>query len=126
MTTQDSSHTAPPGIASRLALLAIRGYQRWLSPIKGFRCAHAVHHGGPGCSGYAMQAISEHGLFGALGAIRRRFRACQAALGVLKSEQAGDTEGSAEGDGETAKAPKNGVSWCDLSVVCCAFCGGSQ
>jgi putative component of membrane protein insertase Oxa1/YidC/SpoIIIJ protein YidD len=25
-------------------------YQRYLSPCKGFRCAHAAWHGGPSCS----------------------------------------------------------------------------
>jgi putative component of membrane protein insertase Oxa1/YidC/SpoIIIJ protein YidD len=82
-----------PGPAAALALLAIRGYQRWLSPLKGFRCAHAVLHGGPGCSGYAASAIHAHGLIGALGAIRQRFRDCRAAYEVLKSEQSGEDAG---------------------------------
>ena len=87
------------GPLSALALLAIRGYQRWLSPLKGFRCAHAVLHGGSGCSGYAMQEIRLRGLIGALGAIRRRFSDCRAAFEALKSEQSGDGGIGDEGAG---------------------------
>ncbi len=73
------------GPLSALALLAIRGYQRWLSPLKGFRRAHSVLHCGRGCSSYAMQEIRTSGLIGALGAVRQRFRDCRAALEVLKT-----------------------------------------
>lgn len=38
--------TRPAGVAQRLALLLIGAYRRWLSPYKGFRCAHAALHGG--------------------------------------------------------------------------------
>jgi putative component of membrane protein insertase Oxa1/YidC/SpoIIIJ protein YidD len=36
----------------RLALAAIRGYQRWISPRKGFRCALRTATGGDSCSAY--------------------------------------------------------------------------
>jgi putative component of membrane protein insertase Oxa1/YidC/SpoIIIJ protein YidD len=80
------------GPASRLALLAIRGYQRWLSPYKGFRCAHAVLHGGPGCSGYAAEVIHARGLVDAVGPIRQRFRDCRAAYQVMSSQGSGKEE----------------------------------
>lgn len=79
----------PVGPLAALALLAIRGYQRWLSPLKGFRCAHAVLHGGPGCSGYVASAIRARGLWGAAGAIRQRFQECRAAYAVLHSTESG-------------------------------------
>ncbi len=41
----------------RITLVAIRGYQRWISPALGQRCRFA-----PSCSHYTAQAISAHGL----------------------------------------------------------------
>lgn len=58
-------------------------YQRFISPYKGFRCAHNVKHQTGSCS-YAVKAlISEYGLISALPFIRSRFRACQHACNDL-------------------------------------------
>jgi putative component of membrane protein insertase Oxa1/YidC/SpoIIIJ protein YidD len=38
--------TRRPGLRERFALCAIRGYQRFLSPYKGFSCALRVATGG--------------------------------------------------------------------------------
>ncbi len=64
---------------SQLSLLAIRGYQRHLSPRKGYACAYRMAHGGTGCSGFAKAAIAESGLIAALPLIRARFQACRTA-----------------------------------------------
>ncbi len=69
---------------SRAALLAIGGYQRWLSPQKGWSCAYRLAHGGPGCSGFAKRAIAEQGFVAAWPAIRQRFRACHDAAFLLQ------------------------------------------
>lgn len=45
-----------------LALLFIRFYQRFISPRKGFRCAHAAFFGGASCSGAIYNLILERGL----------------------------------------------------------------
>lgn len=65
----------------------IAGYQRWISPVKGYRCAHAVLHGGPGCSGFAQQAIRAHGLWRGLALLRERFRHCRQAMLTLNGEE---------------------------------------
>lgn len=57
----------------------IRLYQRWISPYKGFRCAHRVVHGGASCSEFAVQAIQSHGAFGFWPEFRARLAACNAA-----------------------------------------------
>jgi putative component of membrane protein insertase Oxa1/YidC/SpoIIIJ protein YidD len=72
------------------ALTAIRGYQRFLSPRKGYACADRLRHGGTGCSGYAKLTISDLGLICALPLIRNRFRACHAAA-VAMDEARGVT-----------------------------------
>ena len=43
--------------AARLAIGAIRAYQRWISPLLGMRCR--FH---PSCSSYAVSAIQRHGV----------------------------------------------------------------
>ena len=57
----------------------ITGYQRYLSPRKGYSCAYRVVYGGPGCSGFSKQAIAEQGFFRAIPAIRLRFNLCRVA-----------------------------------------------
>ena len=61
---------------SRLALAAIRLYQRHLSPIKGFSCALRVRTGGDSCSAYGYRIIERHGLPLGLVLLRRRLRRC--------------------------------------------------
>jgi putative membrane protein insertion efficiency factor len=53
-----------------LLLALVRGYRRWLSPLKPPCCRFL-----PTCSGYALEALSEHGaLVGSLLAARRVLR----------------------------------------------------
>jgi putative membrane protein insertion efficiency factor len=59
-------------LVSRIALLILKGYQRWLSPLIGSRCR--FH---PSCSDYARVAIARFGaLRGGWLGIRRILR-CQ-------------------------------------------------
>jgi putative component of membrane protein insertase Oxa1/YidC/SpoIIIJ protein YidD len=68
---------------SRAALAAIGGYQRHISPRKGYACAYRVAHGGTGCSGFAKHAIRDYGLIRAIPLIRARFSACRDAAKEL-------------------------------------------
>jgi len=61
-----------------LALRLIRAYQRWLSPRKGFVCAHRVHRGGAGCSAVGFRLIRRHGLWHGWPLLRERLRRCAA------------------------------------------------
>jgi len=69
---------------TRAALHAIHGYQRLLSPRKGYACAYRILLGGTGCSGFARQAMLEARLIRALPAIRARFSACHDAAEELR------------------------------------------
>ncbi|QKY06178.1 membrane protein insertion efficiency factor YidD [Janthinobacterium lividum] len=60
----------------RLALLAIRAYQRYLSPYKGYSCALRVLTGRDSCSAYGYKVIARHGLRPGLALLQRRLRAC--------------------------------------------------
>lgn len=45
------------GLPQRAVVAAIRGYQRWLSPLKmGSTCRFE-----PSCSAYALEAVATHG-----------------------------------------------------------------
>ncbi|WP_050409231.1 membrane protein insertion efficiency factor YidD [Massilia sp. NR 4-1] len=47
---------------AKLVLGAIRAYQRYLSPYKGFSCCFRVVTGRDSCSGYGYRVIGRYGL----------------------------------------------------------------
>jgi len=69
--------------AARALAVLITGYQRYLLPYKGFRCAHRVLHGGSSCSAFAKQVLLRRGVVEAFLRMRRRFVACAAAAAIL-------------------------------------------
>lgn len=96
-------------MVSQIALGAIWGYQRWISPRKGWRCAHSVLHGGTGCSGHAKHAIRSHGIWAAIPLIRQRLRECREASVALRANCAvcneRDPEDSSGEDGRPNRGP---------------------
>lgn len=54
----------------------IQAYRRWISPHKGFACAHRIHCGGASCSKVGERLIRRHGLRGGLPLLRKRLRRC--------------------------------------------------
>lgn len=66
----------PPSPFTALALAAVRVYQRWVSPYKGFACAHRVHRGGPGCSAVGARLLRRYGVWNGWPLLRQRLRAC--------------------------------------------------
>lgn len=59
------------------AVLAISGYQQYISPHKGFCCAHRVATGDLSCSEYVKRQIQSKGLFRSLKAMFFRFAECK-------------------------------------------------
>lgn len=59
-----------------LALLAIRGYQRYLSPRKGFCCAYAAFTGHASCSALGYRAIRRFGVIDGIALLDRRLYKC--------------------------------------------------
>lgn len=116
-------------MVSKLALGAIWGYQRYISPHKGFRCAHSVLHGGTGCSGFAKHAIRDAGLWGAFPAIRQRFRDCRTASETLRANCAVHANWAEEQSGKAKRRRrrkrKDGEGWFGTACDCgdFAFCG---
>nr|WP_290223739.1 membrane protein insertion efficiency factor YidD [Trichocoleus desertorum] len=71
----------------QVAASAIAGYQKHLSPHKGFSCAHRLLHRGESCSQYVKRMILEQGLWAAIPAMRSRFAECKVANQVLQARR---------------------------------------
>jgi putative component of membrane protein insertase Oxa1/YidC/SpoIIIJ protein YidD len=102
MPATSAPHGSCVELSTRLAVNAIRGYQQWISPYKGFRCAHRVRHGGHSCSEFARLTILDHGIAAAWPAIRQQFRECRAAALFLR-EQRRAALNSTDSDPENAQ-----------------------
>ena len=59
-----------------IALLAVRLYQRHLSPHKGFVCAYRVHTGRCSCSEIGFRAIRRFGVIDGCAVLRERLNLC--------------------------------------------------
>lgn len=68
-------------------LLFIGVYQRFLSPIKGFNCAHHKLHNGDTCSNAIKKIIVEHSLIDLPTLSRQRFRECKNASIELATQR---------------------------------------
>ncbi|HAX76077.1 MAG TPA: membrane protein insertion efficiency factor YidD [Cyanobacteria bacterium UBA11372] len=74
-------------LVRQVAIAAIKTYQRYISPHKGFACPHRVLYGSESCSGYIKGAIAQQGLLQATSIARERFKACKTASLILRSQQ---------------------------------------
>lgn len=63
--------------------LMITGYQKYLSPYKGFCCAHRVWHGGDSCSEFVRQTLLQEGVLASIPKTRLRFQECKVAAMAL-------------------------------------------
>lgn len=59
-----------------IVLWAIRGYQRYISPYKGFSCAWRIHTGRCGCSAIGHRAIRRYGVLTGLAVLYQRLYLC--------------------------------------------------
>lgn len=67
--------------------LSIKGYQRYVSPYKGFCCAHRHLHGGVGCSGYALRVFRKYPFLKAYSMTLKRFNKCKVAAATLSENE---------------------------------------
>ncbi len=98
---------------SQVSVLLITGYQRYLSPLKGYSCAHRVLYGNESCSQYVKQTILGRGLSDAWPDSRQRFRDCRSAyVTIMASRNDQDRSEYEEFDGDRRKNNQNSRS-CD-------------
>ena len=99
---------------SPVACWLIELYQRWLSPLKGFRCAYRARHARrDSCSQYGKRAIAKLGLLAGLQLLRRRFDRCHVA-----AQQVLDYEPRRRTKKVNANAPLRRGCDCDPSAAC--------
>jgi len=77
---------------SYLLLSLIRAYQRFISPYKGFHCAHHQLHRGDTCSNAVKYLIQNNSFRAAIPLIRARFKACHQAAQSLQAIQSPNTD----------------------------------
>ncbi|MBD2294927.1 membrane protein insertion efficiency factor YidD [Anabaena sphaerica FACHB-251] len=113
-------------VARKVGVSAITGYQKHISPHKGFRCAHRVFYGGESCSQYIKRVIAEEGLKAAFVKSRVRFQSCKQANLILRS-QAEELEPTETDEDEQTKQPQpitpklscqNSFDMVDLGINC--------
>lgn len=69
----------------KFAFASITGYQKYISPYKGFACAHRLLYGGESCSQYVKRMMVEKNLRVAIQASKQRFRACKKANRIIRA-----------------------------------------
>ncbi|MEH2234901.1 membrane protein insertion efficiency factor YidD [Nostoc sp.] len=91
----------------QVSAAAITGYQKHISPHKGFACAHRILYGSESCSQYIKRVIAKEGLKAAFVNSHERFQACKQANQILRRHIAASyvctqTENSEESTEEEA------------------------
>lgn len=74
-------------LAKAIAIKSINGYQRYISPVKGFSCPHRLLHGGDSCSDYVKKMLNQQSLIQAVKSSRQRFRDCAKAGKTLANSE---------------------------------------
>ena len=77
------------GLASiwdKIAIALVSLYQRYLSPYKGFRCAHKTLYGGTSCSQYFQMVVREKGLVAAIPKFQQRLLDCKQANVLIHAQ----------------------------------------
>lgn len=74
-------------IMNKFFIQLITLYQQFISPYKGFQCAHAYWHQGESCSAAVKYIIAGQGLINGYPAIRGRFKDCRHAYEAIKKDR---------------------------------------
>ena len=101
------------------AVLAINGYQRYVSPYKGFCCAYRVVTGEVSCSEYVKQVIIQKGLLGSLSDISRRFRACKETALHLNEANAEEKKREKEQGKKKKESSSSDTGCIAAETLCC-------
>lgn len=106
------------------AVLAICGYQQFISPYKGYRCAYGALYGGPSCSEFGKRSIQEYGVIGGLILLRQRFHACHQAAMAIRSGRCQPMEPRAEGcfESDRERGKREGKESREYCIGCAEGC----
>ncbi len=102
-------------LAQPLALLAISGYQYFVSPHKGWCCAHAALHRGESCSAYAKRTIAQRGVLSGAALLLARLDACREAGAIVRAGPAsGDCDRACQDGCEKGCSQPCDTAWTDF------------
>ena len=104
----------------QVACASISGYQKYLSPHKGFFCAHRLLYGGESCSQYIKRIVAQQGLAEAIGLSKQRFQACKEANRILRANSESSYSESQDEAKKTRKNQNNCIENLDCSGCQCA------
>ncbi|RYZ97503.1 MAG: membrane protein insertion efficiency factor YidD [Moraxellaceae bacterium] len=79
-------------LGNRTLLTTINGYQRHLSPIKGFKCAAGQLYGDSTCSAVVKQIVQTQGFIQGLPAIQQQIKRCHHAARQIKTDAASSAQ----------------------------------
>lgn len=109
-------------ISTHTAIFGITVYQLFLSPYKGYRCAHAVLHQGNSCSQAVKLLIAEQGVWHSRASIQQRFAECRAAALVLRRRyEKGKHQGNCSQKHRDRRRRDACLDNCDLPCDCTDF-----
>ena len=74
-------------IANNAFIQFIVLYQQYISPHKGYSCAHTALHGKASCSSWAIRILKKQRFSLFLPLMRRRFQACNQAHKFLEKQE---------------------------------------
>jgi len=64
-------------ITNQIVRGLLRGYTRFVSPHKGYECAHRIVLGGESCSSFYNNALGNHKVLEATRLLHKRLQDCQ-------------------------------------------------
>jgi len=105
----------------KIAILMINFYQRFLSPVKGFRCAYGALHGKGTCSQIVKDIVRHEGVFKGWPKIKQQFNNCKSAYLQLQDNpdlDKGKKKKKRKCDNCDCPSP------CDLPISCGGKGGG--
>jgi len=81
----------------RVAIFFIELYQKYLSPLKGYKCAYGAYHGGDTCSKVVKNLVMKYGLIESWPKINKQFLACSMAYQNIKDDKEKNKDKKKEG-----------------------------
>lgn len=110
-------------LLTRAAVMTISGYQRHVSPHKGFSCAYRIHRDGDSCSQYAKRVLETDGLSGFGAKLKARFAECRESHLALRAMAQAD--GVRFGEVSWLPGVSHGLieagTWCIPTPFGCCF-----
>jgi uncharacterized protein len=106
-------------VTDKCLITCINFYQLYVSPFKGFRCAHAAYHKDISCSSWARMLVENEGWLSFFLSLKSRAYKCQEAASALSLGNVEHQDSNNKDDVEPNdnKQP----STCEESASCCIW-----